>query len=97
MNKLLKFAGIGAAIIDTACAGAAPVLDVVVDPTTGSYNVSLGGKVWFPGGPTKVWSDGKLFSSDDGSLVVTHADDGAGTDTMGWLTRRYMCHACVCA
>ena len=60
-----------------------PVLDISVDPVAGTYNVSINDQVWFPGGPTKVWADGTLYSSSDGSLVVTAHSEGSGTDTMG--------------
>ena len=62
---------------------AKPALDVSVDPAAGTYNVSINGQAWFPGGPTKVWAEGKLYSSVDGSLVVTEHSEGSGTDTMG--------------
>ena len=42
---------------------AKPALDVSVDPAAGTYNVSINGQAWFPGGPTKVWAEGKLYSS----------------------------------
>ena len=58
-------------------------LDLSLDKSTGGYEISVDGKVWFTSGATGFTRDHATRSTADGSLRVHSAASGGGVDSLG--------------
>jgi hypothetical protein len=73
----------------SAAAGALPInnrlIDVSIDESTGAFNISLNGVVWFgsSGKAVSLRHENKLYSVEDSSLVIDAIDYGTGQDNWG--------------
>jgi hypothetical protein len=52
-------------------------LTPIINPN-GTYSISVGGEEWLSGAYTKLYLDGKWYSSDDHSLTFSGSEDGGG-------------------
>ena len=61
-------------------------LTVAVNPSDGSYTISVSGTVWFNSGPTALHVNGKWSTTEDGSLKLNAHKTFSGTGVWGPYT-----------
>ena len=59
----------------------------------GDYRLSLAGRIWLVSGPTFMTLNGKVYSTEDGGLVLARVTMDKGVDSLGaWQATSYHYH-----